>query len=95
MRLLNKHDEINLDYKGELESIPPGTVPWFTRRHASTVNKTVIAGHWSALGLHITPNFIGLDTGCAWGKKLTAIRLEDRTIFQVDCAEKAITPDFD
>lgn len=87
MRLLNEHDEINLDYKGELEAIPPGTVPWFVRRHPSTLSRTIIAGHWSALGLHVTPNFVGLDTGCAWGQQLTAMRLEDRTIFQVDCAE--------
>lgn len=94
MRLLNEHDEINLDYKGELATIPRGTVPWFAKRHPSTVHKTVIAGHWSALGLHVTPNFVGLDTGCAWGQQLTAMRLEDRAIFQVDCAEKVITRDF-
>lgn len=94
MRLLNRQDEVNLDYKGELETIPPGTVPWFTRRHASTVNKTIIAGHWSALGLHVTANFVGLDTGCAWGQQLTAMRLEDRAIFQVDCAEEVVPSGF-
>ena len=94
MRLLNKQDEVNLDYKGGLAAIPMGTVPWFTRRHASTVNKTVIAGHWSALGLHVTRNFVGLDTGCAWGQQLTAMRLEDRAIFQVDCAEDTALSSF-
>ncbi len=94
MRLLNTHDAVNLDYKGELAAIPPGTVPWFTRRHASTVNKTIIAGHWSALGLYVSPNFVGLDTGCAWGQQLTAMRLEDRAIFQVDCAEAVIPSGF-
>ena len=87
MRLLTRRDEVNLDYKGELAAIPSGTVPWFTRRHASTVNNTIIAGHWSALGLYVTANFVGLDTGCAWGQQLTAMRLEDRAIFQVDYAE--------
>ena len=28
-------------------------------------------------------NIIGLDTGCVWGNKLTAIRLEDEKLFHV------------
>ena len=35
-----------------------------------------------ALGLHLAPRAIGLDTGAVWGNKLTAIRLKDRTIYQ-------------
>ena len=27
-----------------------------------------------------------LDSGCVWGGKLTALRLEDRAVFQVPCA---------
>ena len=48
---------------------------------------TILAGHWSALGLCIEPGFVGLDTGCLWGGKLTAYRLEDGEVFQVNAAE--------
>ena len=34
-------------------------------------------GHWSTLGLHRTPNLLGLDTGCVWGGALTAVNLDD------------------
>ena len=93
MRVLGERSEINLEFKGalaELALMPSALVPWFTRRHPSFANKTILAGHWSALGLTVTANFIGLDSGCVWGRQLTACRLEDRAIFQVDCAESDI-----
>ena len=47
-------------------------------------NEFIVFGHWAALeGKTNLENIIGLDTGCVWGNKLTAIRLEDRKIFQV------------
>ncbi len=90
MRVLSDRNELDFEFKGELATIPPGLVPWFTRRHPSFADKTILAGHWSALGLHVTSNFIGLDSGCAWGRQLTALRLEDRAIFQVECAEAGV-----
>ena len=90
MRVLGDNNELDLEFKGELAKIPVGLVPWFTKRHSSFADKTILAGHWSALGLHVTSKFIGLDSGCAWGRQLTALRLEDRAIFQVECAEAGI-----
>ena len=87
MRALGENNEINLEFKGELAALPSGLVPWFTKRHSSFADKTILTGHWSALGLYVTANFIGLDSGCVWGQQLTACRLEDRAIFQVECAE--------
>ena len=60
-------------------------VPWFEQTtHNLKNNETVIFGHWAALeGKTNLDNIIGLDTGCVWGNKLTAIRLEDKKLFQV------------
>ncbi|HEX2530538.1 MAG TPA: symmetrical bis(5'-nucleosyl)-tetraphosphatase [Burkholderiaceae bacterium] len=66
---------------------PPGYLPWFDAPGRKTVEVPLVFGHWSTLGLTIRPNLIGLDTGCVWGGKLTAVRLEDRAIFQVDCPQ--------
>jgi bis(5'-nucleosyl)-tetraphosphatase (symmetrical) len=48
----------------------------------------VLFGHWAALGLHQGEDTIGLDTGCAWGRALTALRLDDRKIFQEPAVER-------
>jgi bis(5'-nucleosyl)-tetraphosphatase (symmetrical) len=87
MRVVSANNELDLEFDGELASIPIGLQPWFAQRHPTLADKTILAGHWAALGLHVTANFIGLDTGCAWGRRLTALRLEDRVVFQVDCVE--------
>jgi len=95
MRILNQESELDLKFKGEIEDLPAGSSPWFERRHSSFAEKTIIAGHWSALGLRIAPNFAGLDTGCVWGRELTAMRLEDRKIFQVPSIESALPQGWD
>ena len=61
--------------------------PWFEVPERKTEDVTVVFGHWSTLGLTLRPNLIGLDTGCVWGGKLTAVRLEDRAVFQVSCPQ--------
>ena len=87
MRVVSDTGEMDLCFNGGLIDLPTGMSPWYEKTHPSLSDKTLIAGHWSALGLQVTPHFIGIDTGCVWGRELTAVRLDDRTIFQVPCAE--------
>lgn len=63
-------------------------MPWFELPHRKTEKTTIIFGHWSTLGLMIRKHLIALDTGCVWGGKLTAIRLSDRKLIQIECAAK-------
>jgi len=78
--------------KGETMSAPAGYLPWFEVPGRKSAGATVICGHWSALGLLITPNVLALDSGCVWGRKLTAIRLEDRRVYEVPCAAARARP---
>ena len=48
----------------------------------------IITGHWAALGLRLESNHLAIDSGCVWGRQLTAVRLEDRAVFQVDYADR-------
>jgi bis(5'-nucleosyl)-tetraphosphatase (symmetrical) len=36
----------------------------------------LVFGHWSTLGPRAELNVFPLDTGCLWGGKLTALRLD-------------------
>ncbi len=62
-------------------------VPWFELDGRRTREVTVVFGHWSALGLLLREDVIGLDSGCVWGGKLSAVCLDDRSLLQVDCPE--------
>lgn len=86
MRLCSPEGIMNFSHKGELADAPIGLIPWFTVPHRATQYDTVIFGHWSALGLVMKPNLIGVDTGCLWGRTLTAVRLENREVFSVPCS---------
>jgi bis(5'-nucleosyl)-tetraphosphatase (symmetrical) len=55
----------------------------------ASADHTIVCGHWSALGLRVEPNLLALDSGCLWGGELTAVRLEDRAVFQVSCRDCA------
>ncbi|MBI5890619.1 MAG: symmetrical bis(5'-nucleosyl)-tetraphosphatase [Nitrosomonadales bacterium] len=85
LRICTLQGEMEFKFKGEVANIPDGYVPWFDVPERKSRKATVIFGHWSALGLKVTPNIVALDTGCLWGGPMTAIRLEDRRLFQVSC----------
>lgn len=85
MRLCTPDGALEFKFKGELRNLPPGHLPWFDLPQRASADTTIVCGHWSALGLLVRPDLIALDTGCLWGGPLTAMRLEDRQVFQVEC----------
>ncbi len=71
--------------KGPPSRGPAGCVPWFAAPARRSADHVVICGHWSALGFRQEANLLALDSGCLWGGSLTAVRLEDRRVFQLPC----------
>jgi len=65
------------------EHAPEGFRPWFAHEGRASAQMTVVCGHWSTHELLLAPNLMMLDSGCLWGGTLTAVRLEDRRVFQV------------
>ncbi len=76
--------------KGEPKDAPPGFLPWFDAPGRASAGHTIVCGHWSALGLLLRPDLIALDTGCLWGRQLSAVRLEDGQLFQVEYREAGV-----
>jgi bis(5'-nucleosyl)-tetraphosphatase (symmetrical) len=91
MRVCTPDGKMDFKFKGMLKDIPQGYLPWFDVPNRASREKTIIFGHWSALGLQLRDNLIALDTGCLWGGALSAIRLDDRKVFQVPCEEQEAT----
>ena len=65
-----------------LEDGPAGYIPWFQAPNRKTQDTVIYFGHWSTLGLMRNHNVVGLDTGCVWGGKLTAMEISDSNMDQ-------------
>jgi len=84
MRFINQ--AATLDLKNASADSSDNFKPWFNYNSQRYQDKKYyyIFGHWAALNGRTQNNhFIGLDTGCVWEKKLTALRLEDLRKFSV------------
>jgi len=86
MRFCKIDGELELEIKGALTHNPKGFKAWFDHPlRIQNENLHIIFGHWAALGGETgISNITSVDTGCVWGYKLTAFRLEDSRVFSYD-----------
>ena len=77
MRFCTPSGQMEFDSKEGLENGPKGYIPWFKAPKRKTADTLIYFGHWSTLGLLRHDNVIGLDTGCVWGGKLTAMEVSE------------------
>lgn len=85
LRLCTPEGAMEFTHKTGLKGMPTGYLPWFDVPACASRETPVLFGHWAALGLLLRPDVLGLDSGCVWGRRLTALRLEDRRVFQCGC----------
>ena len=79
-RFLDKKNRLDFDEKLGPKTAPDNLTPWFQAKKRKTADSRIVFGHWSTLGLMDKPGLLALDTGCAWGGALTAIRLDGPAI---------------
>lgn len=91
MRLVDADGVMNFSHKGALDDAPEGLSPWFAFERPQTMRQKILFGHWAALeGQTGDDRFVGLDTGCVWGRCLTALRLEDGELFKMDSVKQTV-----
>jgi bis(5'-nucleosyl)-tetraphosphatase (symmetrical) len=83
LRVCTAQGEMEFKFKGELQDVPFGYMPWFDVPTRATQEVQVIFGHWSALGLQQRKNVYALDTGCLWGGQLSAMNIHTKVVTQV------------
>jgi len=76
LRICDAQGRIALGFKGRLEEIPPGLMPWFRVPGRRSAGQRIVCGHWSAIGYLDDHDVLSIDTGCVWGGTLTAQRLD-------------------
>jgi bis(5'-nucleosyl)-tetraphosphatase (symmetrical) len=94
-RYFNLDGVIDLAHKGPPGSQADGLYPWFSLDSRKTRNHKILFGHWASIhagNLHDFGRFnvYPLDTGCVWGGRLTAMRLEDGEYFHVPSRQPKI-----
>lgn len=88
MRYCKPGGKLNFKDKGVIGSQKKGFIPWYETPHRKTRDERIIFGHWSTLfGQSSNPNVYPLDTGCLWGGRLTAMRLDTKEpeFFSISC----------
>ncbi|ANF58547.1 symmetrical bis(5'-nucleosyl)-tetraphosphatase [Halotalea alkalilenta] len=77
MRFITEGGVLDFAAKEGLDAAPPGFMAWF--QYPREDNLRVLFGHWAALEGAVPDARIAceaLDTGCVWGRSLTALDLE-------------------
>lgn len=85
MRFCSAQGELDLEHK-LAHCDREGFAPWFSFIDRKTAADQIVFGHWAALeGKTGTPNVFALDTGCVWGRSMTLLSLEDKSLRQCTC----------
>ena len=90
MRYLHKDTAaLSLKEKSALGTQADYLTPWFSANQRKTDNLPIVFGHWSTLTNPGLKNIYPIDTGCLWGGKLSALRLDASplNVIAIDCPQ--------
>jgi bis(5'-nucleosyl)-tetraphosphatase (symmetrical) len=87
MRYCDRDGSLDLQNNRKIKNKKKRLVPWFKAPNRATEGIPIIFGHWASLspGRTNVPGVYPIDTGCAYGGRFTALRLQDGRYFQTRC----------
>lgn len=90
LRYCDREGRMDLRPKGHPGQQPAHLVPWFQIPDRKSRAQRVVFGHWSTLGVWNADGVLGIDSGCLWGGKLTAVRLDTDSpqFIEVACSQQ-------
>jgi bis(5'-nucleosyl)-tetraphosphatase (symmetrical) len=89
LRFCSADGTMDFKLKEGAAAAPPGLLPWFEVPGRASAVERIAFGHWSTLGLRMTPRLMALDTGCVWGGALSAAIVDGERVelLQVPCPQ--------
>ena len=78
MRYINRKGKLDFVEMRTLGEQRKKLKPWFDYPGRVPVEPTIVFGHWSSLGVHIQPGILAMDSGCYWGRSLSAANLDSQ-----------------
>ena len=92
LRYVTGNGQLELGFKGTLESRPDGLVPWYAAPGRRSRGERIVFGHWASLSLDSETAkreaVRHVDTGCVWGGRLTALELQSGEVRSVGCRSR-------
>ena len=76
IRYCRADGSLEFTQKGPPADLTESLTPWFDMPDRASCDVRIVAGHWSSLGLVERPDLLMIDTGCVWGRELTAARID-------------------
>lgn len=92
MRYLNMGKKLDLTAKGAPDKLKSSRVkPWFEFKQSAIKHNRVAFGHWSTLPTNQYGSCFALDSGCLWGGRITALRIDKKIPrwFSLSCGKNA------
>ena len=76
MRFCHADGRMDFEHNGAPGTQPESLQPWFDLPTRAAQSVRIVFGHWASLGFLQRANLLAIDTGCVWGRALTAVRLD-------------------